>query len=118
MPRVSNMSMQWLCCQERTISRGEGSVSYVPIAKALTTLLEDEKRGLHYKFDIAYLVALKKISFRKYPQICGLEARHGIDIGTAYTTNTSANMFVHYIAESQRQKLVHAIQTKIFFATS
>ena len=105
-----------LLAKEHAIPQVEGSISYAPVVKALTTLLEDEKRRLCYKLDIAYLVAVEKISFRKYPQICALEARHSIDIGAAYTTNTNASMFVHYIAESQGQKLVHAIQTKKFFS--
>ena len=105
-----------LLAKERAIALGEGSTSYAPIAQALTTLSEDEKRRLRYKFDIAYLVAVEKISFRKYPQICELEARHGINIGTGYTNDTSASTFVHYIAESQRQELVHTIQVKKFFS--
>ena len=43
----------------------------------MSALSEDEK--LCHKFDIAYFVAIEKLSFRKYPQICELEARHGVN---------------------------------------
>ena len=49
-----------LLAKECAISRGKGSVSYAPIAKALTALLEDEKRSQRYKFDMAYLVLLRR----------------------------------------------------------
>ena len=56
------------------------------------------------------------MSFRKYPRICELEARHGVDIGVSYTTETAARSFIHYIAESRRQRLVETLQNAKFFS--
>ena len=44
---------------------------------------------LRHKFDIAYFTAIEKISFSKYPRLCELEARHGVDIGKLYTNNVA-----------------------------
>lgn len=87
--------------KEKAILCGESS-TYSPTAQALSTLSEAEKKRLCHKFDIAYFVATEKLSFRKYPQICKLEARHGVNIGSTYNHDTNACTFVHYIAESQQ----------------
>ncbi len=92
------------------------SVSQSPIVVALSTLPEDEKVRPRHKFDIAYFVATEKMSFRKYPHICELEARHGVDIGIRYTTETAAKSFIHYIAESRRQGLVETLHKANFFS--
>lgn len=73
------------------------------------------RRSCH-KFDIAYFVAIEKLSFRKYPQICELEARHGVNIGSSYTNDMNARTFVHYIAEAQRQNLISIIEKKRFYS--
>ena len=36
----------------------------------------EEKIRLKYKFDIAYFLAIEKLSFRKFPRVCELEARN------------------------------------------
>ena len=33
------------------------------------------------KFDIAYFVSTEQMAFRKFPKLCELELRHGVDIG-------------------------------------
>ena len=40
------------------------------------------------KFDIAYFVAKEKLPFQKYPRICELEAKHGVNLGGTYRTDT------------------------------
>ena len=67
--------------REKAATRGESSLSFSPIAQAMSALSEDEKKKLCHKFDIAYFVAIEKLSFRKYPQICELEASHGSILG-------------------------------------
>ena len=46
---------------------------------------DSEKDQLRHTFDIAYFIAVEKILFRKYPQLCKLEAHHGVAIGRMYT---------------------------------
>ena len=103
--------------REKAVSQGLPCSSYAPIAAALTSLPEGERQRLKYKFDTAYLVAKEKISFRKYPQLCELQTKHGIDIGkTSYTNETSAKTFIHFIAEAQRQDLFCIIQNAKFYS--
>ena len=101
--------------REKAAVRGESISSFAPIAAALNTLRDEEREKLRCKFDIAYLLA-KELSFRKYPAICELEVRHGVNLGSAYKTETAAKTFTHYIAESERQKLVHTLQSAKFFS--
>ena len=46
--------------QER--ASGSGSCSFAPIARALSHLPDEEKEQLRRKFDIAYFIALEKLS--------------------------------------------------------
>ena len=57
------------------------------------------------KFDVAYFVATEQLAFRKYPQICALEMKHGVDLGSSYLHEKSCREFVHYMAESKQQDL-------------
>ena len=99
--------------KEQAEASGSGSCSFAPIARALSHL-PDEKEQLRRKFDIAYFIALEKLSFRKYPRLCELEARHGVAIGTTYTNEIAGKTFTHYIAESNRQQLLELAQAKFF----
>ena len=61
------------------------SCSYAPIVKALSVIPPLEKEQLKRKFDIAYFLAIEKLSFSKFPQLCELESHHGVSIGDVYT---------------------------------
>ena len=61
-------------------------------------------------------MAMEQISFHKFPGMCELEHRHGINIGTNYTTETSARSFTHFIALAQQKKLGIALQQAKFFS--
>ena len=52
----------------------------------------------------------------KYPSICELEKKHGVDIGVAYTNERSGRVFVHYIAEARRREIVDKIKHTKFFS--
>ena len=54
--------------------------------------------------------------FKKYPKLCELESRHGVDIGTTYTNEVAGRSFVHYIAEAERSVVVDAISKADFFS--
>ena len=73
------------------------SSSYVPIAQLLSKIPQLEREQLKRKFDIAYFLAKEKLSYRKYPCLCELEARHGVFIGTSYTNEIAGKTFSHYI---------------------
>lgn len=95
---------------------GQSLTSSAPIVVALNSLPEDEKVRLRHKFDIAYFLAVEKISFRKFPSVCELEARHGVSIGTTYTTEIAARSFTGFIAEAKRNELVFNLQKAKFFS--
>ena len=84
---------------QRAESLGLGLASYAPIAKALNTLSEDERKRLKVKFDIEYFVATEKLPYMKYPKICELEVCHGVKIGTSYRHDNVGKDFMHYIAK-------------------
>jgi len=102
--------------QEHALAKGESVVSYAPIAKALFTLDEGQRIMLRHKFDIAYFVAREKLSFRKYPQLVKLESKHGVSVGTNYTTETAGKEITHYIAKSVREKLCVCLSAAKFFS--
>jgi hypothetical protein len=82
--------------KEQAQSQGLGAAAYAPIARALQTLPEDDRKQLRHKFEIPYFVATEKISCKKYPKLCELEAKHGDDVGTTYTNEVAGQSFVHF----------------------
>ena len=70
--------------KEQAQSKGCSATSYAPIMKALHELPKEMKAQLRVKFDIAHFVATEKLAFSKYPSICELETRHGVDVGATF----------------------------------
>lgn len=52
----------------------------------------------------------------KYPCICKLEKRHGVDMGTSYINVSAGKNFIHYIAEARRHELVEALNRAKFYS--
>lgn len=84
--------------------------------KALHELPKEMKAQLRVKFDIANFVATEKLAFSKYPSICKLERRHGVDVGATYTNENAGKTFCHFIAESQREELAESLSNAKFFS--
>ena len=99
--------------REHARKSGSDPTSYVPM---LNRISDAEKDQLRHKFDIAYFMDIEKISFRKYPQFCEFEARHGVAIGSAYTNEIACKSFTHFIAESQRRRLFEKLAQVRFFS--
>jgi len=102
--------------KETAAATGQSLTSSAPIVVALNNLSEDERVKLRHKFDIAYWLAMEKISFRKFPSVCELEARHGVNIGSTYTTETAARSFTSFIAQAKRNELADKLQAAKFFS--
>ena len=102
--------------KEQGRAAGLGVTSYAPIAQAMSKLPAEEKGKLRKKFDIAYFVATKKLPFTKYHDICELEARHGVDLGTLYVNKSAGRTFCHYIAEGRKENLVETLRKAKFFS--
>ncbi len=45
-----------------------------------------------------------------------LDAKHGVSVGTNYTTETAGKEITHYIAESVREKLCLCLSAAKFFS--
>ena len=107
-----------LLSKEQAAAMGQSIVANASIVVALNTMSADGKERTKNKIDIAYFMAMEQISFRKFPGMCELERRHGVNIGiyTNYTTGTSARSFTHFIAQAQRKKLGIALQQAKFFS--
>ena len=102
--------------KEYAQSQGLSTSSYAPIAKALHTIPEDDRKRLTNKFDIVYFVASEKLSFKKYPELCELETKQGVYIGTSYTNEIAGRSFVHFIGEAERSVIVDALAKADFFS--
>ena len=92
------------------------SFSHSPIAQALSKLPDLEKFQLRVKFDFAYFIARKKITFSKYPKLCELEIKHSVSLGTSYTNEMAGKTFTHYIAKAKRQELAEKLQHTNFLS--
>ena len=102
--------------REQARTQGASVATYAPFAQSLNSLSEDERRKLRAKFDIAYFVATEQLAYRKYPRICELEARHGVNLGSSYLHENAGKEFVHYIAESRKRDLLSDISKAKFFS--
>lgn len=54
--------------------------------------------------------------FSKYPSICVLEKRHGVDIGQSYLNANACKDFVHCIADIENEDLISAVAQAKFFS--
>ena len=99
-----------LVVKEHNLTTGQSLVANASIAVALNKISAEEKTCSRHKFDITYLLAMKRISFRKFPGICELEAQHGVSIENSYITETAARSFMHYITKTKRNQLVLILQ--------
>ena len=53
------------------------------------------------KFDNAYFEATQRLAFTKYVALCGLEARHGVNVGTSYRNENAGKTLCYFIAQSR-----------------
>ena len=60
---------------------------------------------------MCYLMVKEGIAFEKYVALYELEARHDVDLGSAYKTAPSAKLF---IAESQRRQFFQSLSETKF----
>jgi len=98
--------------------QGSSVVQYAPIVKALCfgNLNEAAKKRLKRKFDVAYMIAKQNLAFTKMSAVCGLEERHGPDLGAGYKNDHSCATFVKFIAQEQADNLTATIAKCRFFS--
>ena len=101
--------------REHARKSGSDPTSCAPIARVPIRISDAEKDQLQHT-NSTYFMAIEKILFRKYPQFCELEARHGVAIGSVYTNEIACKSFTHFIAESQRRQLFEKLAQAKFFS--
>ena len=74
-----------------------------------------QKVRMMHKFEICYVIAREGLAFLKYPALHALAERQGVELGSSYKRNDCASLFVHYIAEAQRNAFLQSISAKIKF---
>jgi len=84
-----NYAMTMLSREQATAS-SRSVMADGPIVVAFNSMRNEERKRVRHKFDIVYVLAMEKISVHKFPSFCELEARHGVNIGSSYTTETAA----------------------------
>ena len=81
----------------------------------MTVIDELTKERMKRLFDVCFLMAKEGIAFNKYPALLEIQERHGIDIGPAYKSDTSAKLFTSFIAQSQRQCFHEFFSSSVHF---
>ena len=52
-----------------------------PLARAARIVSEEVQNKIKKLFEIAYFVAKLELPFTTYENLCGLEMKHGVDLG-------------------------------------
>ncbi|CAB3993296.1 zinc finger 862-like [Paramuricea clavata] len=116
---MSDQHVHAMNVQNKEFARSEGKSLVpreAPIIQALENLSNEEQERMKIKFDVAYLVATEQMAFSKYPSICALEIRHGVDIGQSYLNANACKEFVHCIADIENEDLISAVAQAKFFS--
>jgi len=91
-------------------------VSYAPIVQSFAAMETSTREKLEKRFDVCYMLAKEDMAFRKYPAICHLERKHGVELGESYQTKDSASAFTGYIALQQRNTFLSSFSKAHFFS--
>ena len=78
---------------------------------------DDLKKKMVRNFDMVYVIAKEGLAFTKYSAIYKLEARHGVDLGHADQNRDSVQLFIKYIANSQRQQFTSWLDDSCLFCS-
>ena len=70
-----------LLAKEHAIAKGASTSTYAPIVQAMQRMSETEKARLRRKFDIAYLVATEKLSFKSIPLFANWKRNMDLTLG-------------------------------------
>ena len=62
-------------------------------------------------------VATEKQPFTKYPKICELEARHGVDLGISHLNKSVGRTFCHYTAKGRKENSVETLTQATYFSS-
>ena len=67
------------------------------MARALRIVSEEVQNKLKKLFEIAFLVAKSGLPFTTYANLCGLEAKHGVELGNTYRNNKACKNYLEVV---------------------
>ena len=89
--------------------------SEAPIEKIATKLSKDNEVRMGHLFNIAFAVAQEKMAFRKFPVMCAVVEKCGVDLGNNYKNDKACRAFVKCISEVDEKNLAEEIEGARFF---
>ena len=85
---VHMVAIEWMRAEHAKV-RGESPTISSTLGHYFSTLDERTRARLRQKFDVCYAMAKEKNPIAKYMALLALETRHGVDVGSAYSTSIS-----------------------------
>ena len=86
-----------------------------PMQKIVCKLTKEKETRMKALFNTAFYVADEKLAFKKYPGLCNLQEKNGVDLGNMYRNDKACKSFVKNIAEVEEQNLVEELKCAQFF---
>ena len=108
--------MHLKACSLFTRSKAVPAVDYAPIARALERMDANTASIMKRKFEIAYFICKQHLPFTEMGPICGLEEKHGVNLGTGYKNDKACAVFAEFIAQERREALLNTISKAKFFS--
>lgn len=89
--------------------RAQKNPAAAPLARAVRIVSEEVQNKLKTLFEIAYFVAKLELPFTTYENLCGLEIKHGVDLGQTYRNDKACKNFVLTISENVKCDLTELL---------
>lgn len=86
-----------------------------PMDIHLKNLSKHETDRLKILMNTAHFTAKEDIAMHKFPKLCDLQEKNGVDIGRNYRTDKKCREFVDAIAKTTRDDIKHDIENARFF---
>ena len=93
---------------------GQSVVLSSPIGRSLANLDDETRARVRHKFDVCYMMAKESLPYSTNPALLQLAAHHGVDLGCAYSTTDSAELFTSFIAKFQCQTFLDTLLANFF----
>ena len=85
-----------------------------PMDIHLANLSNEEKNRMRILFNTAHFTAKEDLAMKKYPKLCNLQERNGLDLGNNYRNDKSCRQFIDAIADESREILTDEINETRF----
>ena len=89
----------------------------VPIVKAIHKMNESTRGRQMKLFDIAYTVAHREMSFKRFQIMCDLEKKHGVDLGERYQSDMACQEFIGAIDDVMFHELMEKVKQPEFYCS-